>query len=162
MERILKRVYLNKPLFSFLRTLSHTASIFAALLFSLLVIKAFLISAVSALKLGAILGGAYIVVSIARWLIDAPRPYEIYDFYEVKPKNRKGLSFPSRHSFLVFAIATAALPAEPVLASILAVLGVFLAVSRVLSGIHFIRDVLTGALLGIISSLIGLLFLFPY
>ncbi len=162
MERILRAVYENKKLFRILRAISHLTSGFAFVLFCFITLRTLISSPIAALKLTAIIGGAYVVVSLARWLIDAPRPYEIYGFYDTPPKNRKGLSFPSRHSFLVFAIATVAAPTAPISAAFLAILGVLLAASRVLSGIHFIKDVTVGALSGIISSIIGLLILFPY
>ena len=38
-------------------------------------------------------------------------------------------------------------------------MGLALAASRVLLGIHFIRDVLCGALVGVISGLIGIFFM---
>jgi len=37
--------------------------------------------------------------------------------------------------------------------------GIVLAVSRVLLGIHFIRDVVCGAAVGVISGLVGIFFL---
>jgi membrane-associated phospholipid phosphatase len=62
----------------------------------------------------------------------------------------------------MFAIATAVAPSAPISASVLAILGLLLATARVLLGIHFIRDVLCGALLGTISSALGLLILSPF
>ncbi len=162
MEKLLKSVYKRPVLSKFLRLVSHLAGIFAFCLFLFVFIRLALHSPLSAAKLCIIIGASYVIVSLTRKIINAPRPYEIYDFYEAPPKEKKGVSFPSRHTFLVFAIATVCLPASPLPAIILFVLGVLLAVSRVLIGIHFIRDVLCGALLGVISSLVGLFTLFPY
>ncbi len=162
MEKILRTVYNRPRLSKALRLVSHLAGIFAFCLFLYVFICSALSSPLSAAKLCITLGVSYVIVSLARKIINAPRPYEIYSFYEAPPKEKKGVSFPSRHTFLVFAIATLCLPMYPLPSVILFILGGLLAVSRVLIGIHFIRDVLCGALLGVVSSLIGLFTLFPY
>lgn len=162
MEKILKAVYNRPGLSKSLRLVSHLAGIFAFCLFLYVFICSALGSLLSAAKLCIIIGVSYVIVSLARKIINAKRPYEIYGFYESPPKEKNGVSFPSRHTFLVFAIATLCLPQAPLPSVILFILGGLLAVSRVLIGIHFIRDVLCGALLGIVSSLIGLFTLFPY
>ena len=162
MEKLLRYVYERKKLSRTLRLVSHGAAFAAFLAFCFVVIRTALLSPLSAFKFCAIIGSSYVVVSAVRRFIDAPRPYEIYDFYENAPKSKEGVSFPSRHTFSIFAIATAVAPTAPIVATVLAILGLLLAVSRVLLGIHFIRDVLCGALLGIISSVIGLFILSPF
>lgn len=117
------------------------------------------ISPALGIKYLAVLGIPFCLVSLLRKYIGAPRPYEIYDFYEKKPKGSEKNSFPSRHAFSVFAIGTLLLFAYPVFGIVLLLLGVALCVCRVLLGYHFIRDVLAGALIGVISSLIGSIFL---
>lgn len=162
MVNLLKSIYKRPKLSRTLRLFSHLAGIFAFVLFLYVSVCAWISSPLSAVKLCVIIGLSYVIVSIFRKLINAPRPYEVYDFYVSVPKEKKGVSFPSRHTFLVFAIATVCFPAAALPAIILFVLGTVLAISRVLLGIHFVRDVLCGALLGVISSVIGLLTLFPY
>lgn len=162
MEGLLKSVYQKKRLTLALRIVSHTASVLCALLFFLTLIRSALLSPLSALWYALIIGSGYVTVSIARRLINLPRPYEVYDFYSAPPKDRVGLSFPSRHTFLVFAVATGSLPLFPIASASLFLFGILLAISRVLLGIHFIRDVIAGALLGAVSSLIGLLILSPF
>lgn len=162
MEKILRAVYSRPALTKGLRLVSHLAGIFAFVLFSFVVITLAISGLLSAIKLCAIIALPYVVVSLVRRLINAPRPYELYDFYKAPPKQKSGVSFPSRHTFLVFAIAVACLPVLFVPSVILMVLGVMLAVSRVLIGIHFIRDVAAGALLGILSSVIGLATISPF
>ena len=99
----------------------------------------------------------FIAVSVMRYVINAPRPYELLEFYEKKPKSRTGCSFPSRHVFSVFVIATVMIPQNIALGIGLLVLGAVLGAMRVLLGLHFIRDVVAGALIGVISGVIGLL-----
>ena len=99
----------------------------------------------------------FIALSVMRYMINAPRPYELIEFYEKKPKGKSGCSFPSRHVFSVFVIATVMLPQNIALGIGLLLLGAVLGVMRVLLGVHFIRDVVAGALIGVISGAIGLL-----
>ena len=97
----------------------------------------------------------FVFVSVLRVLINAPRPYELYEFYEKKPKEKSGRSFPSRHVFSIFAIATALIPYNVFLGGILGLLGCLLGVFRVLLGMHFVRDVVAGGLIGILSAALG-------
>lgn len=162
MEKLLKSVYQKKGLTLALRIASHTASVLCALLFFISLIRSALLSPLSALGYALIVGIGFVLVSLARRIINLPRPYEVYDFYSAPPKERAGLSFPSRHTFLVFAVATGSFPLFPIASAALFLFGIILAVARVLLGIHFIRDVIAGALLGALSSLLGLLILSPF
>ncbi len=162
MESVLLKVSNNRRLCKILRFVSHLAGILAFVLFLSTFILTLLSSPIGAVKLLIILGVSYALVSLFRKIINAPRPYELYSFYKVPPKSKFGVSFPSRHTFLVFAIGTLCFPLLPLPSVILLLFGVMQAISRVLLGIHFIRDVVCGAILGIISSIIGLLTLFPY
>ncbi len=162
MESLLKSIYKNRKLAKALRLVSHSAGIYAFFLFLYVCAHNLFISPMSSLKLCIILGSSYIAVSLVRKFIDAPRPYELYEFFDSAPKNKKGHSFPSRHTFLVFAIATLCAPFALIPALVLYLLALFLALSRVLLGIHFIRDVLAGALLGFVCSAIGLLIFRPF
>ena len=101
----------------------------------------------------------FVLVTVLRAAFNAPRPYEVYDFYTMPPREKKGHSFPSRHVFSLFLIATLLARFYPLPAAVLFVLGICLCVCRVLLGIHFIRDVAAGALLGVVSGLVGLLIL---
>ena len=98
-----------------------------------------------------------VLVSVVRIFIGAPRPYELYDFYEIKPRKRSGRSFPSRHAYSSFAIATLAALIHPLVALGTALVALSLCISRVLVGIHFIKDVVAGALIGIIAGVLGIL-----
>ncbi len=160
MEKILKRIYENKKLSRVLLLSSHFSSVCAVILFGITVIKLSHSSLLSALKFSLLLGIPFAVITVSRKFINAKRPYEAYGFYKVPPKNKKGLSFPSRHAFSAFAIAVASMPFLPTASAVMLVLAVVLSASRVLLGIHFIRDVLTGAVLGILTSIIGLLIFF--
>lgn len=79
-----------------------------------------------------------------------PRPYETLGIPAITKKDTVGKSFPSRHAACGSVIALTALWAAPPLGYVLVVVSLLIALSRVLAGVHFIRDVLSGWLLGAI------------
>lgn len=95
------------------------------------------------------------LLSVFRYVYCAPRPYEVFDLPPMLNKNTKGKSFPSRHVFSAFVIAFTVFWYYPVPGAILGVLGVIMATVRVLGGVHFIKDVVVGAVFGIISGVVG-------
>ena len=99
----------------------------------------------------------FVFVTALRKLLNAPRPYELYPFYENKPKDKAGESFPSRHAYSAFAIATLLFSVSLPIAIAMTVLALAMCVFRVLLGIHFIRDVTAGALIGVCAGVIGLI-----
>lgn len=109
------------------------------------------------INVALITGVPFVTVSALRHFINAPRPYELFEFYEKKPKKKFGRSFPSRHVFSIFVIGTVIIPENVFLGIGLLVLGVILAVLRVLMGLHFIRDVAAGGAIGVVSGVVGIL-----
>ena len=104
----------------------------------------------------------FTVVSVMRALFDFKRPYEVIDFPHfaaMRCERKAGKSFPSRHVFSAFTIGALMLSVSPILGVVVLTLGAFLAVERVLLGIHFTRDVLAGAIVGLLSGIVGILFL---
>ena len=65
------------------------------------------------------------------------------------PAVTKGNSFPSRHVFSIYIIAMAAWYVCLPLGVILCVAGVFLAAARVIGRVHFVKDVVAGALIAV-------------
>ena len=106
-------------------------------------------------KLLIIPGISFVLVSIFRNHSNFPRPYEKYDINPIIKKDSKGKSFPSRHVFSIFVIGSSIYYISVAIGIILMVLGLILAIVRVLGGVHFPRDVVFGALLGILASFIG-------
>lgn len=101
-------------------------------------------------------GVPFVLVSLFRKWHDAPRPYEVLDINPVISKDTLGKSFPSRHVFSVFVIAMAASLLSPIATAALCLAGLMMAYIRVVGGVHFPRDVVAGALIGVISGAIGL------
>ena len=104
---------------------------------------------------------SFVVVTVFRKIVNEPRPYDKYDLPPVIDKDTRGKSFPSRHVFSVFVIAVTVFVRNPVAGCILAVIGVMIAVIRVIGGVHTIWDVAAGAAVGILSGVIGY-YMLPY
>ena len=149
MEKILKRVYENKRFCTALSAVSHAAVAISGMLFLYIIIKAYTISVTAVIKAALILAIPFIAISATRIIINAP-------------KKKRGGSFPSRHAFSAFAISVFAVIINPLFGCIGLIFSLALCISRVLLGIHFIRDVLTGALCGVVSSILGVLITKPF
>ena len=154
MEKALERVYNAKKISAFLKIASHAAVAVGILSYFCLLYLGYKESLLVLIKMVVFSALPFVLVSLARKIINAKRPYEVYDFYIEKPKNKSGRSFPSRHVFSSFLIATLAYAFSPIFAFILCGVSIILAVARVLLGIHFISDVVFGALIGIFSGAI--------
>ena len=103
-------------------------------------------------------GVSFVLVTVLRKAINAPRPYEVFETASVIPKDTRGNSFPSRHAFSIFVIAMTFCACCPLAwaGPVMLAAGVLLAVIRVVSGVHFPRDVVVGALLGMLAGFVGL------
>lgn len=99
-------------------------------------------------------GVSFIIVSVYRKLLSAPRPYEVYGFTPALKKDTKGKSFPSRHVFSIFIVAFTVFQALPVAGAVICVLGFLLAIIRVVGGVHFIKDVVAGFFMALIISIV--------
>lgn len=99
---------------------------------------------------------SFIVVSFFRKCIDAKRPYIKYNITPLVKKDKKGESMPSRHVFSITIIAMCWLYIYQPVGIVLLVLTVVLAVLRVITGVHFIRDVIAGIAVGVLCGFIGL------
>lgn len=97
----------------------------------------------------------FIAVSIFRSTYNAKRPYEVLDIQPIIIKHTKGHSFPSRHVFSCFVIAMTFLWLNPAVGVAFLAMGVVLCFCRVIGGVHFPRDVIVGAVLGVLSGLVG-------
>lgn len=98
---------------------------------------------------------SFVLVTVIRRMINAPRPYEKFDMPPVIEKETKGKSFPSRHVFSIFVIAVTIFYSHPGPGIVIGLMGVAMAVIRVLGGVHEPIDVIAGALIGILSGVIG-------
>lgn len=93
--------------------------------------------------------------TVVRVLINSPRPYEVFDLPALFGKSTVGKSFPSRHCACAAVIALAFLKLYPLIGAFFCIISVLIALSRVLSGVHFIKDVTVGILFGAVFGIIG-------
>lgn len=155
-EKKAARIRRHPLLLSLIRTanLLFTVTGFAA--YPLLLLIKVRKSGLKAFPYVLIPGAAFVIVSIARKRIGRKRPYESHEISPLIDKESTGNSFPSRHVFSLFLIAFLWFSVSPPAACCLAAAAVILAVIRVLAGVHYITDVIAGALLGILSALMTL------
>lgn len=99
----------------------------------------------------------FLMVTALRKLINEQRPYEKYGIEPVFAKNTKGKSMPSRHTASAFIISMAMLRINLYLGIGFLAVSFVIMISRVLAGVHYIRDVIVGMA---ISIVIGYIFLF--
>ena len=162
MEKTLKYVYNHRALSFWLKLISFLISLATVGAFTYMVFLLWWDSFFNAARLCLVCGVPFLAVSLLRRLIDAPRPYELYGFYISPPKDRRGRSFPSRHAFSVFCIGVCLCYVSIPFGIALLSLGVLLCVARVLLGIHFVRDVVAGSAIGILSAFIGIYIANPF
>ena len=154
------RIYKRPGLALTLRCLCYLAVISTVGGYGYMLVEAFTDSWVHGARLLAVSALPFLLISLFRRVMDAPRPYEVYDLSELgidRPKRKEGRSFPSRHVFSAFLIGTLLFAYLPPLGGAVLSLGALLAVLRVLLAIHFVRDVVVGAIFGTVSGVIGLL-----
>lgn len=108
------------------------------------IIRAILVPAIS-----------FVAVSIFRHILNVPRPYEKFELPPAIKKETHGNSFPSRHVFSVFIIAMTIFYVDTGIGILLCIIGIALGIIRVIGGVHEPRDIIAGALLGILSGFIG-------
>ena len=101
----------------------------------------------------------FLAVSVFRWLVNRKRPYEAFDIPPVLAKDTKGKSFPSRHVFsaMVIAVTVLTLTGFALWGMLLVLAAAFLGWIRVVAGVHYPIDVISGMLLGAAVGMIGLL-----
>ena len=103
---------------------------------------------------------SFVLVSVFRDRVNMPRPYEQLDIQPLIHKDTRGHSFPSRHVFSSAVISCAFLYTVPCLGAIGLLITVWLAVMRVLGGVHFPRDVIAGFCIGLLSGWVGFVLLY--
>ena len=100
----------------------------------------------------------FVILSLLRKKINAPRPYEEWDIKPLLDRDSPGQSMPSRHVFSASIISMACLHASLSLGVILLVLSAFLGLVRVLGGVHYPKDVVVGYACGLVWGVIFFLF----
>lgn len=163
-ERLLRSIYERKALTRALNIFSTAASaVFVAAFAALLILIFARGGYLTLLKIAVSAGVPFIALGAVRDRIGAKRPYEVYEFYGECPKRgffglRRGgrsASFPSRHAYSAFVIATEIFFFSAPLGIAALALGAAICACRVLLGVHFVRDVACGAAVGALAGVLG-------
>ena len=100
----------------------------------------------------------FVILSLLRKKINAPRPYEEWTIKPLLDRDSPGQSMPSRHVFSATIISMACFHASLSLGIILLVLSVLLGLVRVLGGVHYPKDVVVGYICALVWGVIFFLF----
>ncbi len=100
----------------------------------------------------------FVILSLLRKKINAPRPYEEWDIKPLLDRDSPGQSMPSRHVFSATIISMACLHASLSVGVILLILSAILGLVRVLGGVHFPKDVVVGYICALVWGVIFFLF----
>ncbi len=123
--------------------------------YALLLLSRIILLDVRFWRLLLIPAAAFLILSIVRKQINAQRPYEVWQITPLIEKDTKGKSFPSRHVFSAAIIAMAVLSVYLPGGIILLAAAIVLSWCRVIGGVHFVKDVVTGLAIGVIVGLVG-------
>lgn len=157
--RMLDRVRGNPWLLAFVTKGGKAFTYLSYTVYPVLLAYLFFKGVPDAWKAVAVPAAGFVLLSAFRYLVNAPRPYEVFDVPPLVRKDTKGKSFPSRHVFSAFIIAFTAWQYYPSLGVLLGISACLLAVTRVLAGVHFVRDVAAGAAIGLGLGALGFLIL---
>ena len=100
----------------------------------------------------------FVILSLLRKKINAPRPYEVWEIVPLLDRDSPGQSMPSRHVFSATIISTACLHASLAVGVILLVFSALLGLVRVLGGVHFPKDVVVGYICALVWGVLFFLF----
>lgn len=95
------------------------------------------------------------ICTAARKVVNEKRPYEAMNITPLIKKDKKGQSFPSRHVLSATIIAMASMYVNVWLGIIMMLISVAIAVIRPVAGVHYIRDVIGGLIIGIVCGVMG-------
>ena len=96
----------------------------------------------------------FVILSLLRKKINAPRPYEKWDIKPLLDRDSPGQSMPSRHVFSATIISMACLHVSLSVGVILLVLSALLGLVRVLGGVHYPKDAVVGYICALVWGVI--------
>ena len=147
----------NKPfLLSLLRTFNRFMTVVMPMIYLTLLATTYLQQEFGkqVLMYVFIPASGFVILSLLRKKINAPRPYEEWDINPLLDRDRPGQSMPSRHVFSATIISMACLHTSLTMGMICLILSAFLGLVRVLGGVHFPKDVLVGYICALVWGVI--------
>ena len=151
----------NKPfLLSLLRTFNRFMTVVMPIVYLTLLATTYLQEGLGKQVLIYVFipASGFVILSLLRKKINAPRPYEVWEIVPLLDRDSPGQSMPSRHVFSATIISMACLHASLSVGVILLVLSALLGLVRVLGGVHFPKDVVVGYICGLVWGVIFFLF----
>ena len=151
----------NKPfLLSLLRTFNRFMTVVMPIVYLTLLATTYLQQGLGKQVLIYVFvpASGFVILSLLRKKINAPRPYEEWDIKPLLDRDSPGQSMPSRHVFSATIISMACLHASLTMGMICLTLSAFLGLVRVLGGVHFPKDVVVGYICGLVWGVIFFLF----
>ena len=100
---------------------------------------------------------SFILLSLYRKMADKKRPSEVYGIPSAIERDKKGKSFPSRHSFSAAVISVCLFHISLPLGATFLTISIIIAALRVLLGLHFVKDAVAGLLIGVLCGFIALI-----
>ena len=104
--------------------------------------------------LGAGLISRFVITELIRFWYNRPRPFEVLENVYKLLEHSGGGAFPSGHAAFFFALATIVFLYHRRLGSLFFAFALLMSVSRVIAGIHWPSDILGGAVIGVLTSLL--------
>ena len=95
-----------------------------------------------------------LIVTILKLIINRKRPIQKYDIKPIDDLKRKNYSFPSIQVVFAVSIALTVLRYGPNMGLLLSTLAIALTVSRFLSGVHYLSDVVVSICIAFIINII--------
>ena len=151
----------NKPfLLSLLRTFNRFMTVVMPIVYLTLLATTYLQEGLGKQVLIYVFipASGFVILSLLRKKINAPRPYEVWEIVPLLDRDSPGQSMPSRHVFSATIISMACLHASLTMGMICLTLSAFLGLVRVLGGVHFPKDVVVGYICGLVWGVIFFLF----
>lgn len=94
----------------------------------------------------------FLFVSFFRHRLNVPRPYEREKIVPLIAKQKKGHSFPSRHAASAGIIAAVWMAYTRPAGIVMIIVTFLIGLSRVLAGVHDVRDVVFGGVFGFVAA----------
>lgn len=152
---------LSQPCLPYVKELRVVNSVITKLMYAvypLLLVFVFWKNGSAALPYIVIPGMGFVLLSLVRKIINQSRPYEAWPIEPLIEKDSSGQSMPSRHVFSASMISMCVLSVNIWLGILLLLISALLACCRVIGGVHYPKDVVTGYVVGVCLG--TLLFLF--
>lgn len=147
----------NKPfLLTLLRTFNRFMTVVMPIVYLTLLVITYLQEGLGKQVLMYVFvpASGFVILSLFRKKINAPRPYEVWEIVPLLDRDSPGQSMPSRHVFSATIISMACLHASLSVGLILLILSAILGLVRVLGGVHYPKDVVVGYICALVWGVI--------